>query len=315
MRFVDDRIAGTQRERIDDVTATSWHLRAARRVLRPEKVRLGEQRQARHDEAAGQGSGRRGNQIPLWRLNQGRLVPGRNILSRKHFGDALRRAGPCRRDDHPAAGTDEFPQRGRDSGYVAVKFGGLPRDGIGAVTERRDRPPRDAGGVGAFPDLRELAVGSRFQVDGLRSPERRGGPRCRQELGAGTDQLARPDTHPFGIAHDDAGSGQELIEQRTERAAWMRIGQHRSERFDPLDGHPLGNFVENVREAGMVGNQIAGSLTDRVGQQEFATRRRPKTLRARRFLRNGALIRHREMADVFHLITEKLHPDGVFVGG
>ena len=59
VHLVDDRIPGAQGERVDDVTAPRRQFRAARGVLRPEDLGLGEQRKAGHDEAVFETAGRR----------------------------------------------------------------------------------------------------------------------------------------------------------------------------------------------------------------------------------------------------------------
>ena len=129
---------------------------------------------------------------------------------------------------------------------------------------------------------------------------------AREELLARRDQVVGTRSRPLGVEDEHVGVVGHQVDQQLHV-----VHQRRGERLHALDrdagGQPVGQ-LEQLR----VGPPERGrALTDLLGQQQLATRRCPQPLHRL----EGALVGHREGADLLDVVAPELDAQGVLLGG
>jgi hypothetical protein len=251
--------------------------------------------------------------------------PSRDAVSREHLVDPPGEPRALGDGSDGPAVPDPGAQLGdRPVGVTAIALGLVqaqverhPRVLVAAVGgERREGPPRHTGITGLGAQVGDAAIGpspeDRAQVDGSRATRGdrarggRVGPARFEELLARGDQVVGAQPDPFGVVGDDHRPRGEHVEQGLHS-----VDEDGQQRLHPLDGDALGDLLQQVGDAGQLRDQVAGALADRVGEQQFAARRRPQPpvghLKA-------ALVGDPEPPDLLDGVAPELHSQRVFLG-
>ena len=175
-----------------------------------------------------------------------------------------------------------------------------------AHDERGDRPPRqpERGRRRADPDDRL----ERRPRRGRSAPRRP--PAASPRTPPGTPGWSGPGRPP------GSGPAPGRRPARSRRAARRRaaapsVDEHRRQRLHALHRDALGELVEQVGQAGMLGGQRLGPRPDLRGQQQLAAGRRPQAVG--RGLQ-GALVGDLEVADLLDRVAPELDPQRVLLG-
>ncbi len=328
VRLVHHVVAGHQRQRVDRVAAPGRH---PPHVLGggalAGQVGLGDHGQLERlvDEAVLDRAAGDVHDVPGGGLGQVGDQPGRDALVAEHLGEPGGRSVALGHHDHPPVGGQPLLGVGdRPGGVAPVRLDRVHAEGQGvgvelqqpidrgvAGRERADRPPRQADLGGVLAHLGERAQRGGRDVDGLQvdGPVATGGgghPGGVQELLTGRHQVGGAGADPLGVAdHGDRAQRQHVDQQLHV------LDQDGSQRLHALDRDALGDPVQDLGQARVLGGQFGGPRPYLVGQQQLSTGRRPQTVLGDL---QRALVGHLEEADLLDLVAPELHPQRVLLG-
>ncbi len=174
--------------------------------------------------------------------------------------------------------------------------------------ERGDADPAGAPGQRSLPNVGDVAVARLGEIDRRAAlpGERDVVPGGRQELLAGAQQLLGTILDALRLQQHHPGAAGHEIDHRLHL-----LDQQRGDGLHALGPVALRHRVQQIGQLRVLRQQGASASADRVGERQFATRRREQAVRQRL---QGALIGHCEGADLVHLVAEELQAHRVRLG-